>query len=145
MDTSVSPFGDPPNPVTNPNVETNYADNSWKVLGGGVETSTYDLARFGWKVLNAEILSANARDNRLWTRVNPGLTHGLAWSITSDNSGRNVAEWNGTWTGSRTFLRDYQDDSLVIAVMSNRTIHRFDLSADVVNLTDTLGNIVLAP
>ena len=95
--------------------------------------------------LNAEILSANARDNRLWTRVNPSFTHGLSWSITTDNSSRNVAEWNGTWTGSRTFLRDYQDDGLVIAVMSNRTTHRTDLSADVSNLTNTLGNIVLAP
>lgn len=143
--TNVVPFVDPPHPVTNPNVETSYSDNSWKVLGGGIETNTYDLARFGWKVLNAEILSANARDNRLWTRVNPSFTHGLSWSITSDNSGRNVAEWNGTWTGSRTFLRDYQDDGLVIAVMSNRTTHRSDLSADVTNLTNTLGNIVLAP
>lgn len=145
VDTSVTPFADPPNAASNPNVETSYSDNSWKVLGGGIETSTYDLARFGWKVLNAEILSANARDNRLWTRVNPSFTHGLSWSITTDNSGRNVAEWNGTWTGSRTFLRDYQDDGLVIAVMSNRTTHRTDLSADVSNLTNTLGNIVLAP
>src|SRR5690606_13357540 len=60
-------FIDPPHPVNNPNVATSYSDNSWKVIGGGIETSTYDLARFGWKVLNAEILSANARDNRLWT------------------------------------------------------------------------------
>lgn len=145
VNTNVIPFGDPPNAITNPNVESSYANNSWKVLGGGIETNTYDLARFGWKVLNAEILSANARDNRLWTRVNPGFTHGLSWSITGDNSGRNVAEWNGTWTGSRTFLRDYQDDDLVIAVMSNRTTHRSDLGADVTNLTNTLGNIVLAP
>lgn len=145
VDTSVSPFGDPPNAVTNPNVESSYSDSSWKVLGGGIESNTYDLARFGWKVLNAEILSANARDNRLWTRVNPAFTHGLSWSITTDNSGRNVAEWNGTWTGSRTFLRAYQNDGLTIAVMTNRTTHRSDLGADVSNLTNSLGNIVLAP
>lgn len=138
-------FADPPHPVSNPNVESSYSDNSWKVIGGGIETSTYDLARFGWKVLNAEILSANARDNRLWTQVNPAFTHGLGWSITTDNAGRNTAEWNGAWTGSRTFLRAYQDDGLVIAVMTNRTTHRTDLSADVGNLTNTLGNIVLAP
>jgi CubicO group peptidase (beta-lactamase class C family) len=145
VNTNVTPFGDPPNASTNPNVESSYSDNSWKVLGGGIETSTYDLARFGWKVLNAEILSANARDNRLWTRVNPSFTHGLSWSITTDNSGRDVAEWNGTWTGSRTFLRDYRDDGLVVAVMSNRTTHRSDIGADVGNLTNSLGNIVLAP
>lgn len=145
VDTSVTPFGDPPHAVTNPNVETSYSDNSWKVLGGGIESSTYDLARFGWKVLNADILSADARDNRLWTRVNPSFTHGLSWSVTTDSSGRDVAEWNGTWTGSRTFLRAYRDDGLVIAVMSNRTTHRGDLNADVTNLTNNLGNIVLAP
>jgi CubicO group peptidase (beta-lactamase class C family) len=138
-------FIDPPDPVTNPNVESGYFDNSWKVLGGGIETSTYDLARFGWKVLNADILSANARDNRLWTRVNPAFIHGLGWAITTDNSGRSTAEWNGSWTGSRTFLRAYRNNGLVIAVMSNRTDHRSDLNADVNNLTDTIGNIVLAP
>lgn len=138
-------FIDPPHPVSNPNVATSYSDSSWKVIGGGIETSTYDLVRFGWKVLNAEILSANARDNRLWTRVNPGFTHGLGWSITTDDSGRNVAEWNGTWTGSRTFLRAYQNNGLVIAIMSNRTTHRSDLNADIDDLTNTIGNIILAP
>lgn len=136
-------FVDPPHPVNNPNVATTYSDNSWKVLSGGIESNTYDLARFAWKVLNADIVSADARDNRLWTRVNPSFSHGLGWSITAASSGENVAEWNGSWTGARSFLRAYTDDGLVIAIMTNRTTHRSDLNQDVVDLANSLGNVVL--
>ncbi len=140
---SVSDFVDPPSANTNPNVPTSYSDSSWKVLGGGIETNAIDLARFGWKVLDGEIVSADVRDNRLWQPVNPAFTQALAWDIRTDNAGRNVAEWNGTWTGSRTYLRAYPDDGLVIAIMSNRTFHRSDLNSDVDDLANTLGEIVL--
>lgn len=129
-------------PYNNSNNATSYSDNSWKVLGGGIETSTVDLARFGWKVLNAEILSADARDNRLWTRVDPSFTHGLGWSVTTDSSSRRTAEWNGSWTGARAFLRAYRDDDVVIAIMSNRTNHTVD---DVGTLANEIGDEILAP
>jgi CubicO group peptidase (beta-lactamase class C family) len=127
-------------PYDNNNNEVSYTNSSWKVLGGGIETHAVDLARFGWKVLNAEILSADARDNRLWTRVNPNQTHGLGWSVTNDNNSRRTAEWNGSWTGARSFLRAYRDDGLVIAIMSNRTNHTV---GDVGTLANNIGNEVL--
>ena len=138
--TSLVPDYDRATPYDNSNNETTYSDNSWKVLGGGIETHSVDLARFGWKVLNGEILSANARDNRLWTRVNPSRTHGLGWSVIADPSSRRIAEWNGTWTGSRALLRAYRDDGLVIAIQSNRTNHTVD---DVIILANDLGDEVL--
>ncbi|WP_086765427.1 serine hydrolase [Nostoc sp. 106C] len=45
-------------PYDDDNKEVSYTDSSWKVLGGGIETDAVDLARFGWKVLNGEILNA---------------------------------------------------------------------------------------
>jgi CubicO group peptidase (beta-lactamase class C family) len=140
---SAKDFIDPPDAVSNPNIPTSYSDSSWKVLGGGIETNAIDLARFGWKVLDGEIISPLARDTRLWQRVNPSFTQGLAWDLRNDPAGRNVAEWNGTWPGSRTYLRAYPNDGLVIAIMSNRTVHRTDLASDVDDLTNTLGEIVL--
>ena len=121
------------------NNETSYSDNSWKVLGGGIETNAYDLARFGWKILNGEIVDGAARDNRMWTRISPS-SNGLGWSVRSRN-GRRVAEHNGAWTGARSNLRVYRDDGLVIAVLSNsRDKHS---SGDVSTLTEDIANIVL--
>lgn len=107
-----------------------------------MESHTYDLARFAWKILNAQIVSGDTRDNRSWTRVNPAFSHGLGWSI-STAGGENVAEGNGSWTGARSFLRTYTDDGLVIAIMSNRVTHLADLNQDVDDLADSLADIVL--
>ena len=71
-----------------------WPDNSWKVLGGGIESNAVDLARFGWKVLNGEIVSASVRDNRLWTKLNASRSVGLAWNIKTVN-GRRTAEHGG--------------------------------------------------
>ncbi len=123
-------------PYDGSNNETTYRDNSWKVIGGGIETSAYDLARFGWKVLNAEIVTANVRDNRLWQRVNPSFTTGLGWEIRTVG-GRRVAEKDGSWRGARAFVRVYRDDGLVIAVMANKN------AGNIGALTSRLANIVL--
>lgn len=128
-------------PYTNSNNATNYTNSSWKVFGGGIESNVVDLARFGWKVLNTEILNEDARDNRLWTRVNLNRTHGIGWAIVNDPNGRRLAQWNGSWTGARALLRAYRDDGLIIAIASNRTNHT--QQGDVGGLADALGNIVL--
>jgi CubicO group peptidase (beta-lactamase class C family) len=102
--------------------ESTYEDNSWKVLGGGIEVSAVDLADFGWKTLDAQIVDAATRDDRLWMRVLPNQPNGLAWEVRT-LGGRRVAEHNGSWSGARSHLRVYRDDGLVIAVLSNRRGH----------------------
>ena len=137
-------------PYNNANVETTYQNCSWKMLGGCIEVNVVDLARFGWKVLNGEIVAPAARDGRMWTPVRTGCgtstsgscRNGLAWALNSIG-GRRVAEHDGTWTGARAFLRAYRDDGLVVAIMSNRTNHT--AGGDVNNLATLLGNAVLAP
>lgn len=122
-------------PYTDAGNETTYADNSWKVLGGGIEASAVDLARFGWKTLDGQIVSPTARDNRLWQQV-PNSSNGIAWIITSQD-GRSIVEHNGSWTGARSHLRVYNADQLVIAVLTNQRGH------DPSTLVRDIGNAVL--
>jgi len=106
-------------PYNSSNVATSFSNNSWKIWGGGIEASPVDLAWFGWKVLNGSIVNANDRDNILWQRVTPS-SNGIAWGL-GTSSGRQIAEHTGSWTGTRTHLRVYRDNGLVIAIMANRS------------------------
>jgi CubicO group peptidase (beta-lactamase class C family) len=131
------------------NIETSYENSSWKMLSGGMEVHAVDLASFGWKVLDGQIVTPTVRDNRLWAAVRAGCgtstsgncRYGLGWSR-GTVGGRRVADHDGSWSGARAFLRAYRDDGLVIAVMSNRNEHDVD---DVSALTTDIGNAVLAP
>jgi CubicO group peptidase (beta-lactamase class C family) len=118
--------------------ETSYEDSSWKVLGGGLEINAVDLALFGWKTLNAQIVDAATRDNRLWTRVVANQPNGLAWEI-GTIGGRRVAEHGGSWSGARSHIRVYRDDGLSIAILSNRRGH------DPAALATNIGTAVLSP
>jgi hypothetical protein len=89
--------------------------------------------------LNGDIVNASVRDNRLWQRVHPNRSNGLAWEIRTLN-GRRVAEHGGSWTGARSHLRVYRDHGLVIAVMSNRRNHTID---DVNGLTSNIADAIL--
>ncbi|NNE98574.1 MAG: beta-lactamase family protein [Pyrinomonadaceae bacterium] len=116
-------------------------NNSWKVFGGGLQISTADLARFGWKVRNGEIVRPVHRDNILWKRVNPSKAFGISWRLTR-RKGRSVAEHSGKWRGNRTNLRVYRGKStpLVIAVMTNR---EFFKKGNLNTLSNELIDIVL--
>ncbi len=150
--------------------EIGYSDTSWKVLGGGLQSNTFDLAQFGWLTLNGNI--AGDPDTELWQGVmapaswgiaNPGRTPnprpegnptvGLAWVLRAlPASGgaaplpaRRLAEHGGSWAGSRTNLQIYRDAGIVISIMSNS---RWSPSATgnrhgLAGLSDRLGAIVL--
>jgi CubicO group peptidase (beta-lactamase class C family) len=109
-------------PYKDDNSPTSYSDNSWKHLGGGIETSAYELSRFGAKLLNGEIVNTSTRDNRLWKTVNSKSNAGLAWFV-GTSGGRRIVDHDGSWTGARSYIRIYRDDDIVISIMSNRTNH----------------------
>jgi CubicO group peptidase (beta-lactamase class C family) len=110
------------NATTNPSIETGYHDNSWKVLGGGLEVNAVDLARFGWKTLNTEIVSDTAY---LWASRTSGATNwgsggrapavGLGWRVSGTRA------WHGgSWDGVGAELFIDRKDEIVVAVLTNR-------------------------
>jgi len=121
--------------------ETTYADNSWKVIGGGMESDAVDLVRFGWKVLDGQIVDPFTLEDRLWGIVNSTGNYGLGWRV-KPKGGRTVAEKNGGSRGAKTHLRVYRDpeDQMVIAVLCNR---RDDYTPEA--LVDDIGDALLLP
>lgn len=91
---------------------------SWKTLGGGLEASVQDLARFGGKLAAGEILEADSLET-MWTPPNNESSYALGWS-TGEEDGHQVVAKNGAQLGARSYLRIYPDDGIVIAVLSNR-------------------------
>ncbi len=126
-------------PYNDNNAATSFANNSWKVFGGGIEVNAVDLAQFGWKVLDGQIVKPAARDNTMWTRVLSSEGYGIAWALGGSSPNR-IAEHGGSWTGARSHLRIYRDKGLVIAIMSNRTNHTVD---DVSGLATKIADIIL--
>lgn len=124
-----------------------YEDTSWKVLGGGIESDVVDLARFGWLVLDGQIVDPTTRDDRMWSPVDdedctgPGggtCQNGLGWQLRTLSS-RRVADHRGGQDGVRAWLRVWRDDGLVIAVLSNQKSH------DPSSMMEAMANTVLLP
>ncbi|GEM_PF-421063 len=102
------------------NAETTPDDISWKVLGGGLEASAYDLVRFGMKILDGTILSQASRDE-LWSVPAPVFctAYALGWSVGTEQ-GTPVVAKDGAQRGARTYMRIYPEQEIVIVILSNR-------------------------
>lgn len=121
-------------------------DNSWKVLGAGLESSVVDLARFGHAVLSGDVVSPETRDGRLWSparkecvdETGPACSGGIGWRLARQN-GRRVVQHAGSAEGAPSYLRIYRDDALVVAILSNRLDGH-----NPAELADTIAGIVLS-
>jgi CubicO group peptidase (beta-lactamase class C family) len=120
-----------PSASTNKNVVRTRTNTSWKTLGGGLELSAVDLARFGVGVRNASIVNAAARD-AMWT-ASVG-SRGLGWVVNSS-----FVSHDGSADGARSYLRVYTGatDNVVIAIMSNRRNHHTD-GTDIPDLANAI-------
>jgi CubicO group peptidase (beta-lactamase class C family) len=107
---------------TSGNQEVALQTNDWKVLGGGLDSSTYDLARFGDLLTRGGILTTPSRTT-MWTPPDTSRQYAYGWDIGSQRDARNrshrVAAKGGSWTGALTHLRIYPDDGITVAVMMN--------------------------
>jgi CubicO group peptidase (beta-lactamase class C family) len=104
----------------NNNTEATPDNISWKVLGGGLEASAYDLVRFGMKLMNGQILSSASLDE-LWTVPEPdNVAYALGWNIGTQQGAR-VAGKDGVQRGANTYLRLFPELDLAIVVLSNRS------------------------
>ncbi len=110
---------------SNTNREITRPDRSEKYCGGGMESSSPDLARFGQKLLNGDILSAGSL-SQLWTTTNASR-YSYGWDE-GTHKNRRVVFKNGSNEGTQAYLRIYPDDDIVIAVMSNRRAGGHDVS-----------------
>ena len=86
---------------------------SWKFGGGGTESSAYDLARFGIKLLNGEILSA-ANVTAMTTKPDNLANYAYGWDI-----GTGVFAKSGGQPGARAYIRCYPEKKIVVALLCN--------------------------
>ncbi|MEO0814767.1 MAG: serine hydrolase domain-containing protein, partial [Myxococcota bacterium] len=73
---------------------TSYSDTSWKVLGGGIESTSRELARLGWALLDGQIVDPAARDRWLL-------------NLTTNSSGQLVNDSLGFFAGADPDWRNY--------------------------------------
>jgi CubicO group peptidase (beta-lactamase class C family) len=118
------------------NQEVQADDLSWKILGGGLETSAYDLVRFGAYLVNQTILDEDALD-LLWTRPDTMRNYGYGWDL-GTQLGRTVVGKAGAQNGARSYIRIFPDDDLVIVVLSNMRGH------DTRQLCVDIANVILS-
>jgi CubicO group peptidase (beta-lactamase class C family) len=100
------------------NDEVTPDDLSWKVLGGGLESSAYDLARFGNKLLNETIMSETWL-NEMWTPPDGSNNYAMGWN-TGTEDGTPVVAKSGAQNGARSYIRMYPEKGIVIVVLTNR-------------------------
>jgi CubicO group peptidase (beta-lactamase class C family) len=121
-------YADPPAGSTTPNTEDTTPDDlSWKVLGGGLESSAEDLVRFGDRVARGEILDDGSLDT-MWTSPVAGGSYGYGWDLNTED-GRRVVAKSGGQNGAGTYIRMYPDQEVTIVVLSNRW-HWLDMPDD---------------
>jgi len=112
------------------------SNNSWKAFGGGIESTAKDLARFGWLTGAGRMTTTAFRDNTLLVQQ-PNSTNAYAWVIGTQN-GRRRVQHGGSWTGAKSQLSVWPDNSLSIALLSNQKGHN-GLSG----LANDIANIIL--
>jgi len=92
-------------------------NNDWKVLGGGIDSSATDLARFGAKLIGGQILNQDDRD-QMWTAPDGLASYGYGWDLGSEDGTQVVAK-GGSWTGNLAYLRLYPEKGISVAVLIN--------------------------
>ncbi len=108
-------------------------DPSYKYAGGGIISSVEDLVRFGialnaGRLLAPETIAEMYRpqiDRSIMQHVPGGdprpLGHeqALAWFIRTDAAGRRYPSHTGTVKGTRSFLANYADYGVIVAIQTN--------------------------
>lgn len=109
------------------------ADNiSWKLLGGGMEASAYDLARFSGMLMDGEILSQVALE-QLWTVPESNTSYAMGWSVGTLQGEFSIRK-DGSQKGANTYVRLFPELELGVVVLINRrNSDPADLSRDVAN------------
>jgi CubicO group peptidase (beta-lactamase class C family) len=96
-------------------------NNSWKIAGGGMESSAYDLARMGMKLINGSLLTPQSRTT-MWTPPDNLNNFAIGWN-TGTEQGTQVVARTGSQPGSRAYIRMYPAKNIVIVLLANQNGH----------------------
>ena len=109
-----------------------YADVSYKYAGGGILSCAEDLVRFGIALNHGKLLKAETLAEMYKVQVDPVMKYNpggepkkqkhkqaLSWFIRTDAQGRDFVSHTGTVKGCRSYLLNYPQYDLVIALIAN--------------------------
>jgi serine beta-lactamase-like protein LACTB, mitochondrial len=104
-------------------VNAPYVDNSYKWAGGGFLSTPSDLVRFGFAMLDGDLLQPKTVE-MLWTplRLESGKStgYGLGWGI-DEVDGRRVISHGGGSVGGTTEFMIFPEQRMVVAITTNLT------------------------
>jgi|GEM_PF-6978139 len=91
---------------------------SWKVLGGGLECSGMDLLKFGIKLSDSKIISADSL-KKLMTPPQTDASYALGCNVAIEN-GVKVFAKDGGQPGASTYIWCIPEKRMVMVVLTNR-------------------------
>lgn len=108
-------------------------DPSYKYAGGGIISNVEDLARFAMAVNDGRLLRPETVAEMYRPQIDPsimqhvpggvprqlGHEQALAWFIRTDQAGRRYPSHTGTVKGTRSFIGNWQDHGVIVALQVN--------------------------
>lgn len=107
-------------------------DVSYKYAGGGMLSTVEDLVRFGLALNAGALLEAKMLETMYAVQIDPvvrfrrdeapveeSYQQALGWRIDTDAQGRAYINHTGTVKGTRSFLANYPEIGLVVALQAN--------------------------
>jgi CubicO group peptidase (beta-lactamase class C family) len=119
------------------NKEVQPSNSSWKVLGGGLQSSAMDLLKLGILLGDNKII-AQANVKKMMTRVEAEDSYCLGCNHAVEN-GNHVMAKSGSWPGSCAYIWLVPERRMVMAIMINR-----DTGASASGLGKKLRDVILA-
>jgi CubicO group peptidase (beta-lactamase class C family) len=102
-------------------VNAPYVDNSYKWAGGGFLSTPSDLVRFGFAILDDDLLEPETR-KLLWTPLQlesgKSTAYGLGWGVDTADARRVIGHGGGSMGGTTSFMI-FPDQRIVVAVTTN--------------------------
>ena len=108
-------------------------DPSYKYAGGGIISNVEDMVRLGLALNKGRILQPETIEEMYRVQLDPsimqfvpggsslplGHEQAIAWFIRTDQAGRQYPSHTGTVKGTRSFLANFHQDGVVVALQVN--------------------------
>jgi CubicO group peptidase (beta-lactamase class C family) len=111
-------------------------DITWKVLGGGLESSVVDLAALVDRIQRGQILTAANRE-RLWTPLTGATGYGMGFRLQRTNACTRDVGKDGAQLGANSYVLVYPELGVTVAVLTNR-----DGPHDARDVADDIGALI---